>query len=64
MKKFYVTLARELQGYCIIAYAPSEMALRLHLIANYGKLWCSVYTEIPSERIIGVPLYVGDEGED
>ena len=59
MKTFYVTLVQELQGHCIVAYAPDERTLRAHLADTYGKLWCSVYEEKPSERIIGDPLFVG-----
>ncbi|MFA4834949.1 MAG: hypothetical protein WC749_02590 [Dehalococcoidia bacterium] len=58
MKKYYVTLVRELTGFCIVAMAPDENTLREHLARNYGNLWCSVYKEKPPERIIGDVLYV------
>jgi hypothetical protein len=61
METFYVTLVRELGGYCIKAHAPNEIALRKHLFNTYGKLWCSTYTEKPTEELIGKTLYVDED---
>jgi len=65
VKDFYLTQTRELQGYCIAAVAPNETTLRKHIAKTYGKLWCSVYTEKPPERLIGEILYIDEyEGEE
>ena len=53
MEKYYVTLVRELRGYCLEAHAPDEDVLREYLANNYGNMWCSVYREKPPEAVIG-----------
>lgn len=60
MKAFYITLVRELTGYCVVAYASSENIVREYAANTYGKLWCSVYPEErkPGERIIGNIAYL------
>lgn len=64
MEIFYVTLCRELSGFCIRAVAQDEVALRFYLAATYGKLWCSVYTKKPPETVIGALLCVEQEGAE
>jgi hypothetical protein len=43
----------------IKAIAESEHDVRRHAEKYYGKLWCSVYEEKPSETVIGETLYFG-----
>ena len=58
MKQFYVTLCRELVGYCIRAEAPSEIALIRYLNKHYGGIWCRTNEEKPPERVIGQMLFL------
>lgn len=44
MKKYYVTLVRDLCGYALEVWAESDIAVREYMVENYGnKVWCSVY---------------------
>ena len=61
MKKFYVTLCRELVGYCIRAEAPSEIALTHYLNKHYGGAWCRVTEQKPPEEVMGQVLFLNDE---
>jgi hypothetical protein len=51
MRRFYVSLVRDLLGYYLVFEAESERAVRLYLESEYKqngvqKLpWCSVYAE-------------------
>ena len=64
MKKFYVTLCRELVGYCIRAEAPSEIALTHYLNKHYGGAWCHVTEQKPPEEVIGQVLFLNDENAE
>jgi hypothetical protein len=52
LNTYYVTLVRSLTGLCVKFRAPNEAVVRQHCALYYGKLWCSVYTERPSEAVI------------
>lgn len=56
-KVFYLTLTRELIGYCIKVYAESEIAVRLYAQENHEHHWCSVFEKLPSgATVIGYPV--------
>ncbi len=60
MNDYYVTLCRELVGYCIRAKAPSEIALTRYMNRHYGGAWCRVCVEKPPEQVIGKVLVIDE----
>lgn len=65
MKQFYVTLCRELVGYCLRAEAPSEIALTRYMNKHYGGAWCRVTETKPPEQVIGQMIFIDpDDAEE
>lgn len=48
MKLFYLSLTRSLLGFYVAFLAPDESVVREHAAKYFGRMWCSVYTEDPS----------------
>ena len=56
MKKFYISLVKDLLGCYLVVQAESENAVRQYLVHEYfdqgtdiWKLpWCSIYEELPT----------------
>jgi hypothetical protein len=56
-KTFYLSLARELVGYCVKVFAESEAAVRLFAEDYYKRLWCQVYDHLPEGmQVMGFPV--------
>jgi len=58
MKHFYITLCKELIGYCLQAEAPSELALTRYMNKNYNGVWARITEEKPPEQVIGQMIFV------
>jgi hypothetical protein len=60
MNTYYITLVRELSGYCIKVVAPSIASAIEYAYLNYGNLWCNVYDSEPLETCIGTTKYLDE----
>ncbi len=63
-KVFYVSLVRNLIGYCIKVIAPNENAVRKYCKNTLGRMWCSVYETNCNMTVIGSTVYIDKEGND
>lgn len=62
--EFYISLVRNLIGYCIKIVAPDEYAARMYCVKYLGKMWCSLYQHPGNMEVIGSTVYVNEEGND
>lgn len=53
LKRFYLSLCRELCGYCVPVIAYGEMQVRKMAVDCYGRMWCSVYEDPKGMIVIG-----------
>ena len=63
MNLYYLTLVRSLSGYCVKFLAPSEDVVRAHATLYYGRLWCSIYRDRPTETCINEYPIILEEAE-
>lgn len=57
---YYISLCRELVGYCIVVSARNEIEARKHAVKYFGKMWCSVYSSAGTMKVIGGIGYADD----